>query len=146
MKKLSVVLVLAGVGYLAWTLLGTESDAARSYREFAQAWAQDRLEDALELTAEGSEARRMVESRIDQKKHGLPTGITYAITGLSFNVIAEKAADSGSVVTLRAEQTTRVTGAGQESAFGRPVLADHEVTLKAEGSRWRVVAFKETVR
>ncbi len=146
MKKMSVVLVLAGVGYLAWTLLGAESDAARSYSEFAHAWAEERLDDALEMTAEGSEARRMVESRIDRQKSGPPTGITYAVTGVSFNVISEKALGEGGTVILRAEQTVRITGAGQESAFGRPVLADHEVTLKAEGTRWRVIAFKETVR
>jgi hypothetical protein len=146
MKKISVVLVLAGIGYLAWTLLGAESDAARCYKEFADAWAHQRLDDALALTAVGSPARRLVEERIERKRRALPAGMTYGIAGLAFNVISEREAEDGRTVTLRAEQTTRVTGAGQESAFGRPVLADHEVTLTAEGSRWKVISFEEKVR
>lgn len=144
MKQLSVVIVLAGIGYLAWTLLGAESDAVRCYKEFAEAWADQRFDAALELTAEGSEARRMVASRIArEQRKGTSTGVTYGVTGLAFDVTSERTAGDGRTVSLRAQQTTRITGAGQEPAFGRPVLAEHEVELRAEGTAWKVMSFQE---
>ncbi len=146
MKKTPVTLVLAAIGYLAWALLAAESDAALCYREFAGAWEQGRLDEALSLTAEGSEARRMVESRIDRKRRGLPAGIADSPSGVAFDVVSERAIDGGRTVILRARQPTLVAGAGEEPAPERSPLAEHEVTLTIEGARWKVASFEETMR
>lgn len=143
MKKLLALVAISVVGYFSWTHFAADSPAVTTYRAFARAWAYQDYDAARDLTLDGSPARKMVDARIDLRKKGGFPGATMSINALSYSILSEIASDGGRLVTLRAQQSIRVSGMGGESAFGRPGLDEHVVTLEAKGATWKVTSFSE---
>jgi hypothetical protein len=143
MRKLFVLAALVGIGLLAWRSFGPESGARKAYAEFARAWAFGNYESARDLTLEGSPARKMVDDRLDLRKKGGFPGATFSINALSHSILAETASDGGTAVTLKVQQTIRVSGMGEESAFGRPAYDEQDVVMRASGAAWKVASFDE---
>src|SRR5262249_35835362 len=142
-KKLLALALVVGSCWLAWSRWSHESEAVKAYRDFAHAWAYMNYETARDLTLDGSAARKMVDDRIDLIKKAGGMGATFGINSLSHRILEEKVADGGKTVTLKAQQSIRVSGMGQESAFGRPATDEHVVTLKKDGATWKVAIFQE---
>src|SRR5262245_37207326 len=143
MRKYLALTAVALLALVAWNHLRPESGARKAYSDFASAWAYQNLEAARGLTAEGSPAQHMVDSRIELMRRGAFSGATLGINGLSHSVLSQSDDDGGRTVTLRVQQKINVSGMGQESAFGRPAFDEQIVTLKADGSSWKVFSFEE---
>jgi hypothetical protein len=143
MKKLIVLVALVGAGFLAWQKFSRESEAVKAYRDFAEAYAYNRLDQAKEMTVKGSSACRDIERKIDLHNKVGFAGMTYGITSMSFNVLDEQESEGGKTIKLKVQQTRRITGGGMESAMGHPVVDEHDVTLKADGASWKIASFAE---
>jgi hypothetical protein len=135
---LLVAAAIAGAACLTISRLLHESDAYKAHKEFARAWTYGNLDEALEMTTEGGAARRIVKER-KARRFGPGPGATYAVTGIAYALKSETKLDGGAGVSLRVEQPVRVTGDGMESAFGRPVVHDHEARRRRRraSGRWR---------
>lgn len=143
MKKLVIVALIVAAAFLAYRVMFAKSAAFETYQQFAELMAYGQTGEAIALCAPGSQAANELKLAAARKKMRRGTGATYSITGISYSVQDERR--QGDEVTLTVNQTVRVSGGGQESAFGRPVLHEQRVTLKETGSGWRISEFDDEI-
>lgn len=141
MKKLLVLLVLAGAGYLAYhqaTLPGP-TDA---YEKFADAWARGHHEEALKF-AKGD----AVASALERKPlAGLMNASTMeAFRGTRYTILSTSELQDGDLL-IQANQTIAFDPPGAATATSGAMYAAfrHSATVRKTPAGWKVVSFDPT--
>jgi len=134
-----IVLVLAGaLGWWAYGKYFRDSEPVHAYKQFAEAWANGRPDQAAGLTAGPSASRAILEKSL-YNLMGVPV---QHVHGVGFAIESEQ--PRGSSVIISAVQTVAYDPPGTTSALGGAAKADVrqtvEMTLTPDG--WKVVAFE----
>jgi hypothetical protein len=140
-KKLLVVLVLAGAGYLAYRYV-TRAQQVGCYEKLADAWAHGRTDEALVFT-DGDEAGRSL------KRHPLTSLVDGhmidAWRGIGYTIESASRSDDGDVA-IEAKQTIAFDPPGATTGIGGAMLMSfhHSARLHKTTQGWKVVAFEPT--
>lgn len=143
MKKLVIVALIVAAALFGYRVMFAKSAAFETYQQFAELMAYGQTDEAIALCASGSQADDELKLAAARKKMRRGTGMTYSITGISYSLRSESR--EGDEVTLDVHQTVRISGGGQESAFGRPVVHRQRVSLKETAAGWRVSEFDDEI-
>ena len=134
-----IVLVLAGVlGWYAYGKYFADSGPVGAYKEFAQAWANGRADQAKDLAAGPSAERTLVEKSL----YNLMGVAVNHVHGVDFSIESEL--PRGSSVVITAVQTVAYDPPGVTSALGGAAKANvrqtAEMTETEDG--WKVISFE----
>ncbi len=137
MKKLFLVLVLAGGAFVAYRQLVVEAPV-RAFRRFAAAWGREDTPAAAALT-DGDAARMAVESKI---LRGVVQAPMEALGGSRVTIESRVDRPDGDVVVTARELVT-FDPPGVTSAFAGSMVAAvrHVATMRRGPDGWRVVAW-----
>jgi hypothetical protein len=142
-KKLLIIAAIVAAAVIGFMLVTAKSEAYEVYEEFAEAITYQDFATALERTEPGSQARYEVLARQHRPRFAMMG--TYSVVGTSYDLQSEAESGDGTSVDIRADQTVRINGGGQESAFGRPVLHRHTAKVALTGDGWKVVMFHDEI-
>jgi len=139
MKRLLAVVVILGGGFFTYRQIAA-AGPARTFDQFAEAWARGRTEAALALS-DGDSMRRTLEKKtfVDTM---CPPWTVDAFHGLRTEVVSSARNASGDL-ELDTRQTVAFDPPGATSGLGGAAAATfhHRVTMRETSGGWRVVAF-----
>jgi len=140
LKRIVVLLLLAGVGYTVYRVLA-RAGPVRAYEKFADAWARGDDDIALRHT-EGEPMRRTLRSH---SIRGLLFPPMDAFHGASYTIESVTSSPGGGRV-IAAKQTVYYDPPGITSAVGGAMFAvfQHTATLHRASDGWKVAAFYTT--
>jgi hypothetical protein len=140
LKRIVVLLLLAGVGYTVYRVLA-RAGPVRAYEKFADAWARGDDEIALRH-AEGDAMRRTLRSH---SIRGLLFHPMEAFHGTRYAIDSVTSSPEGDVV-IAAKQTIGFDPPGVTSAVGGAMFAvfRHQATLHKTSEGWKITAFEPT--
>ena len=140
MKRLFVLVLLAGGAYLGWQKF-SGAGPAKAFDQFAEAWARGRTDDAMKL-AEGDGVKRTLERKNFVQVICPPWSVD-AWHGFSTSVNSSSKNADGDV-ELDVEQTIAFDPPGATTGIGGAVVGKfhHVATLRKTPDGWKVIAFK----
>jgi hypothetical protein len=148
MKKLIIVVVLAGGGFAAYRLAFAESPAYQAYEKFADAMLHDRWDEARDVAA-GESVTRLIDYAkaepgfLGHECYRLLRGVIHM--GPTRKVESETESADGKEVTLRVIQEER-RGSPTMAPFGPPTVRHkQDAVVVSTPDGWRVKEFKEEV-
>ena len=139
MKRLLVLLLLAAGAYFGYReVIGLAP--AKTFDQFAEAWARGRTEDAMKL-ADGASVRRTLEQKSFLQVICPPWTVD-AFHGFHTTVTSSATNASGDL-EMDVEQTIGFDPPGVTSGIGGAVRGKfrHAATLRKTPDGWKVVAF-----
>ncbi len=143
MKYSSLIFMLFFGGLLPaaplWAETGTattDSVAVQVYKQFANAFITGKFDKARAVSA--ADAAAVVDRKEDLVKKGEKI---VPVMEPMFMIVSEEASDGGDRVDIHAVQV--VQPATGEGMFQPPSLHRQYVTMTRQGSRWRVISFKD---
>jgi hypothetical protein len=138
-----IALVLAGaLGWYAYGKYFRDSEPVRAYKQFAEAWATGRADQAAHLTAGPSVDRAIIEKSL-YSLMGVPV---QGVHGVGFSVESER--PRGSSVVITAVQTVAYDPPGSSSALGGAAKAEvwQTVEMTPTPDGWKVISFEPVLR
>jgi hypothetical protein len=143
MGKLLFVVLLAGAGWWVYKQHFADSDAVATYKEFAEAWANNRSREATDIVSSSVLADALGPESFP-KVLAEPLG---SVRGVSFEIESETPTPNGRGVAVRAVQSIQFDPPGVTSVFGGAATAtvSEVADLERTADGWRVVAFSPSL-
>jgi hypothetical protein len=140
-KKVFLLLILAGAGYLAYRHF-SQAGPIKAYESFADNWVRSYNDQALKFADPAAMKTIPAEK---SREYLLHSQLIDAYHGVRYSIQDLKEENGG--VVLEAQQVLSYDPPGVTSALFGGMVASfrHVVTLKKTAEGWRVVSFEPTL-